>query len=349
MDDNNKWLDKENILSRVDQRTLYQYYFRQKIDLRRNKYLNPFRPDNQVGSCHFNWFKGRFYFFDKSTGECIDVFSYIRRIYNCSFYEALYKINIDFELNFNYNPQLVRAQFKPSIRKGIPSTSGKMINSRRVYFNLDYRGWNQDDADYWTPFGISSSLLDKYNVRPVSVYSSNYSGLTWKKTYDYEQDNDPCYAYKCYVDKELQIKIYRPLAKKKDKWRSSCRSDTLFGYEQLTWNKEHSDRDVTFICSSLKDGMCLTKLGYQFICPLSESSYIDADKIRELKARFGKLVILFDKDQSGVSFSIKFGNVYDIDYITLPENRLEYTDVAELCKQTSYNYLKYTIDRQLND
>lgn len=340
------FLTVQNILDSVDERTIYQHYFPQRIDLRRNKYLNPFRCDRKTGSCHFAYYKRRLYFFDKSLNKGYDVFSFIQHRYRCSFYESLYIVNRDFGLNLIYSPTKIRSHLLSSAARKARIVKPRKIeynSSRRVYFNIDVRSWNVFDEQYWLSYGIPKSLLNQYNIKPVRTYKVNYRGNSWIPAYRHTSD-DPCYLYQTKWNNKTQIKIYRPFSKE-EKWRSSCETSTLFGYEQLPKTGK-----LLFISSSLKDGLCLKKLGYDFVAPLSESTPIDAKTIKELKARFKRIIILFDRDETGLKYSSLFAKAYGVERMILPYYRhaRKIKDVADVAKYIGYRYINKAIKDYLD-
>jgi len=105
------------------------------------------------------------------------------------------------------------------------------------------------------------------------------------------KDNNPMYAYKVYD----HFKIYRPLADKYTKWRNNLASYDIQGYEQLP-----EKGDLLIITKSLKDVMCLYEMGYTAISPSSESTFISDKALNQLKRRFKRILICFDRDVSGI-------------------------------------------------
>ena len=91
------------------------------------------------------------------------------------------------------------------------------------------------------------------------------------------------------------FKIYRPLADKYTKWRNNLASYDIQGYEQLP-----KKGDLLIITKSLKDVMCLYEMGYTAISPSSESTFISDKALNQLKRRFKRILICFDRDVSGI-------------------------------------------------
>lgn len=324
-------LSRDSVLSIIDERTLFEHYFGSKIDLRKNKYVSPLRPDRNIGSCHFNYYKNRFYFFDKSSGEMIDIFSFIQRLYNCTFYESLYIINRDFKLQMHVSLDWVSAKvlkFKP-LRSELSSEElkrRKSISHKQtcVEFKIIKRNWNKVDKEYWSSYRITKKTLTYFNVIPLKQYFSNTYNHSWKLQYDYNESKEPCYAYKIIHNEKLKFKLYKPTSKVKDeKWRSNMNPDILQGYDQLP--EKH---DILIIASSLKDVMCLYEDGVPAVAPQSESTYINDKTMTELKSRFKNIFVIFDNDNAGFEWSNVFANHYKIESLCIPWHN----DVADYSK-----------------
>lgn len=381
-----KWLNKYNVLDRVDQRTIFKKYFPVKIDLRRNKYLNPFRPDKKEGSCHFNWWRGKLKFFDKATGESYDCFDFLMKRYNLSFYECLYKLNIDFDLKLRTSDDCVRVGYIYSInssRKQENYFIPKYINSRNVSFKVKTRKWDENDKNYWLlRFGITSKTLKKHNVYPVKSYDANYLADYWKHEYEYVKDSgNICYVYLTTdrVSGKEHVKLYHPLETNRDlKWRSDGQIGLVHGLNCLAnidltnpkvlsnshklvtpssgisipSNLNFSDvnslkeginnvdrYDILYICSSLKDGMCIEELGYYFASGSTEISRLTPKVWVYLKKRFKYICYLLDNDDAGLEWSIKMSKENDVYYSILPKIG-KCKDIAEIVENYGQNTMR---------
>ena len=74
-----------------------------------------------------------------------------------------------------------------------------------------------------------------------------------------------------------------------------------------------------FISSSLKDGMCLYELGYNFCCPISETTRISKEIWNDLNNRFSKVVFLLDNDEAGVNWMKQMNSELGASYAILPQ------------------------------
>lgn len=345
------YLSKNKILSILDEKTAFEHYFTQRIDLRRNKYLNPFRNDKHTGSCHFNYWKGSLYFFDKSTNEKYNLFSFVMKKYNCEYYQALYVINKDFNLNLKIDRiRLGNYLYNPfSIQKIVKPNLNLHKENFKSEFKVEVQDFTEDDLLYWSQYNITLEDLNNSDINVKSVkkyYVSN--GYSWKLTYSYNS-KDPCFLYTCknYIetDEEIYLKIYRPLSDKENKWRTNYNNNAVQNYYSLPLNSLSNPSQYIFITSSLKDGICLKKMGFNFIVPSSESTYLTPEIIKELKYRFKeKLYIFYDNDLPGIHNATNHSYLYQIPYISLPTVDDHNKDVSDYVKAYGYNFTKHLID-----
>lgn len=348
-------LTKENILEKVDERTIFQHYFPHKIDLRKNKYKNPFRIDRHEGSCHFNYYKGKFYFFDKANNECIDIFKYLQKLYGLTFTESLCKINLDFNLKLNA-PKEISEKLKQTNLIENFSNDGLLVeddsSSGKVEFKIKVKSFSKSDLRYWADYCITSETLNLYNVKVAKEYSVTNDGLTYRKRYKYDK-NDPCYVYQVKRFNNVYVKLYRPLSTvKANKWRSNCIDSIIYGYDQLTYTN-----DILIITKSLKDVMCLYELGYEAISPISENIILTPYTMIEFLKKYKKVYVMFDNDRTGRKYSKIYTNEFKIKSIEIPDlsitnDNLESAkckDISDVIKRFGKDYAKTLMNNLINN
>lgn len=256
------------ILSKVTEYDIYARYIGQfKIGF---IYNSPFREDKNPSFGIFRSRKsGKLLFKDHGNGECGDVIKFVE------LYTGL----------TNYNDILNRIVTDMSITNNTKLKSTKQYESKDTVIGVVRQDWTDVDKQYWSQFGITKETLIKFNVSSIKYYLCD--GVV-KGIY---KDENPMYAYKVYD----HFKIYRPLADKYTKWRNNLAPYDIQGYEQLP-----KKGDLLIITKSLKDVMCLYEMGYTAISPSSESTFLTPDVIDDLKLRFKRILICFDRDISGV-------------------------------------------------
>lgn len=305
----------DDILSKVTEYDIYSRYIGHfKIGL---IYNSPFRKDKNPSFGIFCSKKsGRLLFKDHGTGECGDVIKFV------SLYTGI----------TNYNDILNR------IVKDLNITNNTVLKASKEYkiptetvIGVVRQDWTDVDKQYWSQFGITIDTLKKFNVSGIKYYLCN--GIV-KAIY---KDTNPMYAYKVYN----HFKIYRPLADKYTKWRNNLTEIDIQGYEQLPENG-----NLLIITKSLKDVMCLYEMGYTAISPSSESTFIPDKVLKQLKRRFKRILVCFDRDSSGCKNSIKIYNNTKIKPFFV-HKKFKAKDISDAVKKNSFKQIKEWLDYEL--
>ena len=265
---NNIGLTQEDILARATELDIYEAYLG-KIKVGQI-YNSPLRKDdNPSFGLYYSKRTGQLLFKDLGTGECGNVFKFVRLYTGFTSNEV--NRDITKRLNLNHNTYYASSKHK--------------INPTTAKLGVVRQEFTATDIEYWKQFNISISTLRKFDVSSIKYYLSN-DIIKW--TYS---DDNPMYVYKVYN----HLKIYRPYANKRDKWRNSCTINDIQGYKQLP-----KTGDVCIITKSLKDVMCLYEMGIPAISPSSESSFISDIALERILKRFKHVFICFDRDVPGV-------------------------------------------------
>lgn len=278
---------------------------------------SPFRKDPDPSFSTYTTNAGiRFTDFGRNLNG--NVYEFVKILFNLSSISEVYEqINTDFKNDTVSNDVLYFEDTAKSVTD----------------IGIVRQPFTKIDIDYWNSYGISESTLVKFNVFSIKYYICN--GKV-KGTYS---SINPMFAYKVFDT----FKIYRPLAKSIIyKWRSNLNNDCLQGWEQLP-----QTGDILFITKSLKDVMCLYELGYNAVAPSSESVNIPQNKLNELKSRFKRIIVLYDRDRAGVKSARKLVHENKFDFIFLKkENKCK--DISDYIKYKSKEYAEKLIRNKLN-
>lgn len=194
-----------------------------------------------------------------------------------------------------------------------------------IKFNIRKK-WKQSELDYWKQYGITVKTLALYNVLPATKIWIN--GLLHHSS----TEKDPVFLY---VYGPNNIKSYRPYAPdKSDKWRSKNINDIIQGFDQLPWIG-----DIVIITSSLKDVMMFHELGIPAIALNSETSILKEELVIHLRKRFKRIIVNYDNDVTGVESSIKYSNMYNLEYWNVPLKYKGCTDPSDLFLNHGLNVL----------
>ena len=296
------------ILSKVTEYDIYAAYIGNfKVGM---IYNSPFRKDkNPSFGCFYSRTTKQLMFKDHGTGDCGNVIKFVSLLTGLTNYSDILN-NIVNKLKITNNTQLV------SSKQYIPSTE-TVIGVVRQDFTLT-------DINYWSQFNISIDTLKKFGVSSIKYYLCN--GIV-KGIY---KDTNPMYAYKVYN----HFKIYRPLADKYTKWRNNLTEYDIQGYAQLP-----KKGDVLFITKSMKDVMCLYEMGIPAISPSSESTFIPNDILEDLKKRFKRIIILFDRDPAGVRYSRKISLKMGLEAMFV-HKKYNAKDISDAIKTNSFEEIK---------
>lgn len=305
------------ILSKVTEYDIYAKYIGQfKVGM---IYNSPFRKDkNPSFGIYYSKRTKQLLFKDHGTGECGNVIKFVSLFTGKTEYNDILSDIVD-KLNITNNTKLV------SSKQYIPPTETVIGVVRQEFTDVD--------INYWKQFNISINTLKKFNVNSIKYYLCN--GIV-KGTYKRE---NPMYAYKVYNN----FKIYRPLADKYTKWRNNLTDYDIQGYEQLP-----QKGDILFITKSMKDVMCLHEMGYPAVSPSSESTFLPKDVLEQLKTRFKRIIILFDRDTAGVKRSRKLSRETGLEVIFI-NKKFKAKDVSDAVKANNFEEIKNWLNETIKN
>lgn len=324
-------LTKENVLKKVSELQIFQYYFEDKIELRKS-YTNPLRSDNSPGCKFFIGKTNKLLFIDTSRQNSVrDCFGFVCDKYNCNLRMALQIVNRDFNLGFEGEKlkHLIYDFSQPTLNyfEEQKQEEKKLLCLKRAFRN--------EDKNYWKQYGIGLTTLNLFNVIPIqTVFYDNR--ILWR-----DSKENPIYCYN--FPNENKKKIYRPLEKdKKYKFISSSGMGEIYqGFDQLP-NKG----DLLIITKSMKDVMTLYEFGYLAIAPNSENCSISFDFYDNLLNRFHEVILFYDNDEAGLLATSQISEDLDISYILVPKE-YEVKDISDFYKKYGYRDTERLLDELL--
>ena len=301
------------ILSRVSEYDIYSHYlgsFRVGAI-----YNSPFRKDkNPSFGIYYSKRTKQLLFKDHGSGECGNIIKFV------SLFTGL----------TNYNDILADIVKQLNITTSTKLDSSKQyIQETETVIGVVRQELTKIDIDYWSQFHISKPTLKKFNIDSIKYYLCNgiVKGI-------YKNDN-PMYAYKVYNN----FKIYRPLGDKYTKWRNNLTEYDIQGYAQLP-----KKGDLLFITKSMKDVMCLYEMGFNAISPSSESTFLPEDVLEDIKKRFKRIIILFDRDTAGVKYSRKMSLKHGLEAMFI-HKKYQAKDVSDAVKANGFEEIKSWISK----
>lgn len=303
------------ILSKVTEYDIYSAYIGNfKVGM---IYNSPFRQDkNPSFGCYYSRTTKQLMFKDHGTGDCGNVIKFVSLLTGLTNYSDILN-NIVNKLKITNNTQLV--------------SSKQYISSKETVIGVVRQDFTLTDTNYWSQFNISLDTLKKFGVSSIKYYLCD--GIV-KGIY---KDTNPMYAYKVYN----HFKIYRPLADKYTKWRNNLTENDIQGFKQLP-----KTGDILIITKSMKDVMCLYEMGIPAISPSSESTFIPDKALEQLKKRFKRIIILFDRDKAGVKYLRKMSVKTGLEGFLL-NKKLKSKDVSDSIKLNGFEETKKFIEKEI--
>lgn len=242
-------------------------------------YSSPLRVDrNPSFEIFFSTVDKKLLWHDFATGESGDVIKFYSILWKCTYNQALERLT-----NGDYH---VPERIETGV--GVYSRHKKIIQKLQVVPT----NWTDESLEYWAKYGIDRDILDKYNVTPLAGWYID-GHLMYKGSFP----KDPLYAWRIFSS----IKIYAPKGGQSRKWRCTCSSTDIQGWEQLSKGTSHEISGVFFITKALKDVMVLRKMGYAAIAPQSEVCNMPSVVMEEIDKKYGmtRIFVFFDNDTAG--------------------------------------------------
>ena len=160
----------------------------------------------------------------------------------------------------------------------------KLKESKEILFTS--RDYTERDLIWWANYGVDEALLKFYDVRSIRYLLDEDYNIT-KKISIY----DLAFAFVIY-DK---VKVYMPEAYATKKWRNTCPSEYIQGWQQL------EGHDTLIITKSYKDIMVFKSfMNIDVIAPQGESFNFNPDTIKFIQDNYDLVYVVYDYDEAGM-------------------------------------------------
>ena len=318
-------LSKKFILSRVSQEELFSHYF--GIFKTNMLYKNPLRNDKNTTCNFFYHYDGTLFFKDPAwtnkfpTKGCFNVFTFIQHKFSqLSHYEVLQMICNDFNLsNTKAKYEFPKLEFK----------------NEHSYLPIRIRtkSFTKESLDFWNlkDFTFTEKLLNYYNV-----YFVDCAFLGKDLLCDNQQ-----FTFAYYLKSPDIFQLYKPKQLDRTK-RFRCNNvKNIYGLHHLRKGYKH-----IILTKSYKDFLYLQIAGFNVCCVLSENLLLNMQQVNQLK-QWGELVLFYDNDLVGETFSKLRSEEYSCKYILLPDKSQK--DFSDFVKTNSLKEGINQINQLLND
>ena len=176
---------------------------------------------------------------------------------------------------------------------GILKKSNKKYVKRKIDYNklkkskeilFASRPYTQRDILWWANYGVDENLLKKYDVRSIKyLLDENYNITKRISIYDLT------FAYVIY-DK---VKVYMPEASPTRKWRNTCPSYYIQGWQQI------EGKEILIVTKSLKDILVFKSfIDADVIAPQGESMKFTKDHL-SVMSKYKYKYVVYDYDEAG--------------------------------------------------
>jgi len=245
------------------------------------------------------------------------------------FYITYKKFFNNEDINYGQAKCNIIEDYKKYLKNNAPVSNHKVQVNRYEIIEYKVKKFSDVHVDYWKQFNITPALLMRYNIHPLDyiLFSNDENSYRIRKPMMYGYFKKDGSIYKTYqpFDQDKKFNIYKQYTQ---------------GWEQLTWNK-----GSVVICSSMKDGLSLTSLGYSadFVAPNSETVMLREDQMNKLIKLYSKVFILYDNDATGNKNADKYVAKYDIRKIELPLSK----DISDSVKDYGVDAVKKILNKYL--
>jgi hypothetical protein len=324
------YIDFEEFRKVTDEEQLYKLFAKQ---FPKTPISSPFRVDKHPSFTYYKK-RGRWFWYDQSTGEGGDIYDYIRRDQNHldSFQDVLSFINEKLFLRLEQPVQYrhVRVLDKQSrIMKNL---------TRTVFMQVIRKKWSQDEYTLWNRWNISPDILSYYRVYAASqLWKRNEEEqmeLLWVR-----RDDNPIFFY--HFPRTRHIKAYRPLEQdKKHKFIGNASSEDVQGYEQCRIKERRPH--LLILTKAMKECMFYRSWGMDAMAKQGEGHHIDPDFIRHLRRYCGRIISFYDNDRAGIHGAWQLRNEFGIPAFFIPKQfkAKNITDLWQINKPLAYRVLE---------
>lgn len=288
-----KPIGKEDILSRINPKDIYEFYTGERIEYNRC-FKSPFHKDDSP-SFMVSDRDGKVHHFDYADddkkGNCID---FVMQIRNISFREAIELIAYDMSV-----------QCMPQVYNIEDSSDEERVKVRKsTSIIVKTRKWYKEAIEYWNEYGISVEKAKQERIYCVSELYLNRSRFSIPQ-------NELVFGY--LID-DKWWKIYQPYAKdKKNKWMYNGPNDYIEGLNTV------EPGGKLIVTKSRKDRICLASIYPKVVNVQNESiAAYNKKNIAYLKDNFDEIYINYDCDASGVKASWKVTKELTFKHLNVP-------------------------------
>ena len=310
-------IDKRYLLTKLSEYDIYAMYYPYKFKL--NKVcLNPFKQEKNPSFIIGNKI-GRFYhksFNSEHKGNCFD---FVKDMFHLQYYSDVFKkIAKDFGLLEKDDTEYQR----------VISTIDRpaFIEIEPLHIQAVPKPFTDQHIDY-----LKRGFLEPQDLN-ISKDTKAFavSSLYINKVRQYLPSDEICYGYNLKNERGDWMKIYRPFAAKKDKWRTNIPFYEMHGLDNIKSCKQ------SIVAKSVKDTAFLRKyiMPHVATTQAEDISAFSPENIEYIDKNSERNYVSWDSDEKGVKACIEVTEQTGWGYINPPKELLQYgvTDWFEMAE-----------------
>lgn len=319
-------LSKELILSKYSEEQIMSFYL--KVPIKKGLFRSPLRVDKEPTCSIYRNSSGTLLFKDFATGQCLNCFGIVREMFNCSYIEALKIIANDFNI--------IKDTSIPQNIGKINTNLNKIKGNEIANIQVEIQDFTPYEIKWWKKYGITLELLKKYKV-----FSCKYVFLNGKIIAKSSQ-SCPIFGYYGGTIKrnKKKIELWRCYFPKRESYRfiTNWPSKKIQGFDQIIGKGK-----LLIITKSMKDLLCFRSIGLEAIAPNSETQFLTDSVLNNLKQNYKHIIVLFDNDQTGISFMNKIKKKHpELLYTWIPF-KYKAKDISDFYKKYGRDFTIKTI------
>jgi DNA primase len=328
------------------------------------RFKSPFRPDKHPD---FAFFKDKensniYYGYDFATSKRYDIFQalsetkgisyaqaivYVAKVYNVESVLKSLKIKISgvtepSKTLYERYKNALKKQVEENIRSSENEEDAKESGTK---FQFDLR-WGSERAREF----LLARNPEYIRMSPVNLSLAEAPVIKWEERHwATSKDSDPCFIWS-ETDDYGNLKhrqIYRPYAKKKDKFRNLDKEPFVSIGDHRSWSK------VVILSKGFKDAFFIGSSGFNVFFKTGEGKSFETSFKERLKHYFPKaehLIILFDPDDAGIKAAKRSEAEFkpyfkSISSITFCENK----DFDETCLKHGLGKAKKLLKHKIHE
>ena len=325
-------LTKENIFKRISSYDIFKFYSNNFIEVGKS-FKSDLRPDDENPSCRIDYIKGDLLYTDFGYGS-FRAIDYVKEKEGLNYFEALERINSDFNLGLGVNvtsSSKIKKCNIPALSTGLKFSEKKPSDIRKRK-----RDFTSNDLKYWEDFYWTKEMLELSHTESISHYWIN--GDMWTVGKD-----ELAFSYEYYWHKDRMMrKLYFPNRKKEFKWISNV-DNTIVQLSDVA----PKTGDILVVTSSKKDAGIFWRMQIDNmfpgliihgVAPNNEGSFLPEDYFHKQQKRWKRIILWYNNDWNkknnpGVANSVKYSKQFDIEWFTNPDG--EPKDPSDFSKEKS--------------